>query len=201
MVPPLELSHRRRILSTFLAYRRHGLYYGNMPKLIVFLGNPGIQYRRTRHNVGWLLCERLMQRPGFDGNWQTKFHGLFLKKGNTVLLKPQTFMNESGVSVQEASRFFGVKPEDVLVAHDDIELGFGTVRRQLGGGMAGHNGLRSVRQHLGTDMFGRLRIGVGRPPSNIQVADYVLGRFSELEEKQLESILDNAVETALQYMD
>ena len=172
-----------------------------MPKLIVFLGNPGIQYRQTRHNVGWLLCARLTERPGFDGSWQTKFHGLFLKKGNTVLLKPQTFMNESGISVQEASRFFGIKPEDILVVHDDIELDFGTVRTQLGGGMAGHNGLRSVKQHLGTDRFGRLRIGVGRPPAKIQVADYVLGRFSELEEKQLDSVLDNAVETAVQYMD
>lgn len=169
-----------------------------MPKLIVFLGNPGIQYRQTRHNTGWLVCDRMTQRPEFGGNWQEKFHGRFLKSGNVVLLRPMTYMNESGLPVREASAFFGVKPEDVIVVHDDIELDFGKVVYRLGGGMGGHNGLRSVRQHLGTDRFGRLRIGVGRPPAVMQVADFVLGRFTELEEKQLESILDNAVETAVQ---
>ena len=91
-------------------------------------------------------------------------------------------------------------PADVLVVHDDIELEFGAVRIQLGGGMGGHNGLRSVKQHLGTDQFRRLRIGVGRPPARIQVADFVLGRFTEIEEKQLQGILDNAAETAIQYI-
>ena len=171
-----------------------------MPKLIVFLGNPGIQYRQTRHNAGWILCDRVTERLGLEGRWQTKFHGQFIKSGNSVLLKPQTFMNESGISVQEASRFFNVAPGDVLVVHDDIELEFGAVRIQLGWGMGGHNGLRSVKQHLGTDQFRRLRIGVGRPPARIQVADYVLGRFTEIEEKQLQGILDNAAETAIQYM-
>ncbi|MBO4716923.1 MAG: aminoacyl-tRNA hydrolase [Spirochaetales bacterium] len=171
-----------------------------MPKLIVFLGNPGIQYRQTRHNAGWILCDRVTERLGLDGKWQTKFHGLFIKNGNSVLLKPQTFMNESGFSIQEASRFFNIKPQEILVVHDDIELEFGEVRMQLGGGMGGHNGLRSVRQHLGTDQFRRLRIGVGRPPARIQVADYVLGRFTEIEEKQLQDILENASETALEYI-
>ena len=187
-------------MSTFLAYFPRALYYGDMPKLIVFLGNPGIQYRNTRHNAGWLVCDHMSRIPGFGGNWQEKFHGRFLKSGNAVLLKPMTYMNESGLPVREASAFFGIKPEDILVVHDDIELEFGQVRYRLGGGMGGHNGLRSVRQHLGTERFGRLRIGVGRPPAVMQVADYVLGRFSELEEKQLESILDNAAGTAVQYI-
>lgn len=171
-----------------------------MTKLVVFLGNPGIQYRQSRHNTGWMVCDRMVSALSLSSAWQTKFHGLFLKSMSYVLLKPQTFMNESGVSVQEASRFFGIAPSDILVVHDDIELPFGEVRLQTGGGMGGHNGLKSVRQHLGTEAFGRLRIGVGRPSGGIQVADYVLARFSPLEEKQLENILDNAVESALQYL-
>ena len=171
-----------------------------MSKMIVFLGNPGIQYRQSRHNAGWLLCDRLIPELNPTSSWQTKFHAQYIKQPSYVLLKPQTFMNESGISVQEAARFFSVAPYDILVAHDDIELPFGEVRRQLGGGMGGHNGLRSVRQHLGTDAFGRLRIGVGRPAGGMQVADYVLARFSPLEEKQLENILDSAVKSALQYL-
>ena len=170
-----------------------------MAKMIVFLGNPGFQYRQTRHNCGWMVCDLLVKTvPGLD-NWQSKFHGLFIKRQDTVLLKPQTFMNESGVSVQEASKFFGIAPSDILVVHDDIELPFGEVRRQLGGGMGGHNGLRSVRQHLGTEAFCRLRIGVGRPSGGMQVADFVLARFSPLEEKQLEITLESAAQDALQY--
>lgn len=167
--------------------------------MIVFLGNPGIQYRLTRHNVGFMVCDRVLGLMGESSSWQTKFHALFIKHGPCVLLKPQTFMNESGVSVQEASKFFGIAPSDILVVHDDIELPFGEVRRQLGGGMGGHNGLRSVRQHLGTDAFCRLRIGVGRPSGGMQVADYVLARFSPLEEKQLEITLESAAQDALQY--
>ena len=167
--------------------------------MIVFLGNPGIQYRLTRHNVGFMVCDKVLKLMGESSSWQTKFHALFIKSGPCVLLKPQTFMNESGVSVQEASKFFGIAPSDILVVHDDIELPFGEVRRQLGGGMGGHNGLRSVRQHLGTDAFCRLRIGVGRPSGGMQVADYVLARFSPLEEKQLEITLESAAQDALQY--
>lgn len=167
--------------------------------MIVFLGNPGIQYRLTRHNVGFMVCDKVLDLMDESGSWQTKFHAQFIKHGPCVLLKPQTFMNESGVSVQEASKFFGIAPSDILVVHDDIELPFGEVRRQLGGGMGGHNGLRSVRQHLGTEAFCRLRIGVGRPTGGMQVADYVLTRFSPLEEKQLEITLESAAQSALQY--
>ena len=168
--------------------------------MIVFLGNPGIQYRQSRHNVGFMVCDRFLERMNLADSWQTKFHANFMKQLSYVLLKPQTFMNESGVSVQEASRFFGITPDSILVVHDDIELPFGEIRRQIGGGMGGHNGLRSVRQHLGTEAFGRLRVGVGRPAGGIQVADFVLARFSPLEEKQMENILDSAVESALQYL-
>ena len=171
-----------------------------MSKLIVFLGNPGPQCRQTRHNCGWMVCDRLAEMVPELDSWQSKFHGLFTKRRDAVLLKPQTFMNESGVSVQEACRFFGTTPADVVVVHDDIELKLGMVRQQLGGGMGGHNGLRSVRQHLGTDQFGRLRIGVGRPPSGMQVSDFVLGRFSPLEEALMKDAFEEAAEAVMEIM-
>ena len=163
-----------------------------MPKLIVFLGNPGMQYRHTRHNAGWMVCDAFSAYKGMTQSWTTKFHAQYTKQGDAVLLKPQTFMNESGLSVQEAAKFYGIDCKDVLVVHDDIELPFKSVKIQMGGGMGGHKGLRSVKTHLGTDRFCRLRIGVGRPPACIQVADFVLGRFSPLEEKELEDILKQA---------
>ena len=171
-----------------------------MLKMIVFLGNPSPSYRRTRHNAGQMVCTCIEDKGLFPGNWQTKFHAVFCKTSRAVLLKPQVFMNESGISVREASDFFGIAPADILVVHDDIELPFGEVRVRTGGGMGGHNGLRSVKQHLGTEDFGRLRIGVGRPPSGIQVADFVLARFTEIEEKQLPEILEKAVSAALEYI-
>ena len=171
-----------------------------MPKLIVFLGNPGPQYQKTRHNAGFMVCSKLIEQENITNSWQTKFHALYTKVGNVILLKPQTFMNLSGNSVQEAAKFYNIKEKDILVVHDDIESAFGKVVLQQGGGLAGHNGLRSIKQSLGTDGFYRLKIGVGRPSANIQVADYVLGRFSELEEAMLTSILESAVKTVLEYI-
>ena len=148
-----------------------------------------------------MVCDRLVEMVPEMDSWQSKFHGLFTKRRDAVLLKPQTYMNESGVSVQEACRFFGTAPADVLVVHDDIELKLGTVRRQIGGGMGGHNGLRSVRLHLGTESFGRLRLGVGRPPSGMQVSDFVLGRFSPLEETLMSTSFDEAARIVLEAME
>ena len=171
-----------------------------MLKLIVFLGNYSPAYRKTRHNTGMMLCDRIKDSGLFPGNWQTKFHSQFCRNPQAVLLFPQTFMNESGIPVREASAFFGIRPQDILVVHDDIELPFGTVRIQTGGGMGGHNGLRSVRQHLGTDGFSRIRIGVGRPPSGVQVADFVLSRFSPLEEGLLEKPIEDAAKMVMDIM-
>ena len=171
-----------------------------MPKMIVFLGNPGVQYRQTRHNAGWMVCDAFTAKNGTSQNWLTKFHSLYLKEGNLILLKPQTFMNESGIAVQEASKFYGIDCTSILVVHDDIELPFGAVKMQQGGGLGGHNGLRSIKTHLGTDSFCRLRIGVGRPSAPIQVADFVLGRFSPLEENSISQALDKAVECANQFV-
>ena len=167
--------------------------------MIVFLGNPGVQYKHTRHNAGWMVCDALTAKNGIGQTWTTKFHSLYLKEGNLILLKPQTFMNESGIAVQEAAKFYGISPDSILIVHDDIELPFGTVKMQLGGGLGGHNGLKSIKTHLGTECFCRLRIGVGRPPAPISVADFVLGRFSPQEEASLSKVLEQAVDSANQF--
>lgn len=169
-------------------------YSLDMPKLIVFLGNPGKQYSHTRHNVGWIMCDSFIANKGFSQTWTNKFHAQYIKKGDIILLKPQTFMNESGFSVQEVANFYDISCKNILVVHDDIELPFGSIKMQQGGGMGGHNGLRSVKNHLGSDSFCRLRIGVGRPPSFMQVADFVLRRFSPQEEGELEEIQKQAVQ-------
>ena len=153
--------------------------------LVVGLGNPGREHERDRHNVGWMVVDELAQR--LDGRWRAKFSGQLaevrLDGLRLALLKPETFMNDSGRSVAAASRFFKVEPESMLVVHDDVDLEAGRLQARAGGGLAGHNGLRSLAQSLGTQEFLRLRIGVGRPGRGDprSVADYVLSPF-ELEE-------------------
>ena len=149
--------------------------------LVVGLGNPGREYERTRHNVGWLVVDELGRR--LDGRWREKFSGRLaevrLDALRLALLKPETFMNDSGRSVAAAARFFKVEPESLLVVHDDVDLEAGRLQARAGGGLAGHNGLRSLAQALGTQDFVRLRIGVGRPGRGDprSVADYVLSPF------------------------
>lgn len=167
-----------------------------MTKLVALLGNPGAQYNNTRHNAGFMFADSL----ALSGTWQTKFNGKYFKDGDTVYLKPETFMNESGNSVQKAASFFQVESRNILVVHDDIEQEFGKVKLQRGGGMAGHNGLRSIKQHLSTDDFCRLRIGVGRPQHG-DVATFVLGKFSELESKILEDTFAQAKTLLTQWIE
>jgi PTH1 family peptidyl-tRNA hydrolase len=139
---------------------------GNPPttalRLVVGLGNPGRQYERTRHNVGFMVADQLAGSSG----WKEKFHGRLLKVGSITVLKPDTFMNRSGRSVQAAAAFFGLSGDEICVVHDDLETPFGTVQLTWGGGHRGQNGVRSVMQSLGSGDFWRLRVGVGRPPAN-----------------------------------
>ena len=154
--------------------------------LVVGLGNPGRQYERTRHNAGWLAVDELARR--LEGRWRSKFSGQLaevrLDGLRLGLLKPETFMNDSGRSVAAAARFFKVEPQSLLVAHDDVDLEPGRLQARAGGGLAGHNGLRSLAQALGTQDFLRLRIGVGRPGRGDprSVADYVLAPFEAQED-------------------
>jgi PTH1 family peptidyl-tRNA hydrolase len=160
---------------------RRGEAASTLDLLVAGLGNPGREYEQTRHNVGWLVADELARRHG--GSFRSKFSGrvaeVRLGDLRLALLKPETYMNESGRSVGAAARFFKVPPEQTLLVHDDVDLEEGRLQARLGGGLAGHNGLRSIAQHLGTNDFLRLRIGVGRPERGDPrpVADYVLSPF------------------------
>ncbi|MDA3949842.1 MAG: aminoacyl-tRNA hydrolase [Spirochaeta sp.] len=161
-------------------------------ELIAFLGNPGTQYRRTRHNVGWMVIPELTAVP--ETAWKEKFHGRFVKDGNCVLLAPETYMNNSGRSVQAAAAFFGVSPAGILVVHDDMETPFRTVSLTRGGGHRGNNGVRSIAQALGSPDFWRLRLGVGRPPGGRRPGDWILERFTPDEEARLPELIAAAAE-------
>lgn len=168
-------------------------------KLFVGLGNPGERYARHRHNVGFMAVERIAQRHGF-GPWRQRFQGRLAEgvlAGERVwLLEPQTFMNESGRSIAEAARFMKLPPADIVILHDEIDLAAGKVRVKLGGGVAGHNGLRSADSCLGTREFTRVRIGVGHPGHKDRVIGHVLSDFHKVELQWLEPLLDAVADAA-----
>jgi len=177
--------------------RRHGT---SLDLLVVGLGNPGREYARNRHNVGWMVVEEVARRHG--GSWRAKFNGqlseIRIDGHKVALLKPETFMNDSGRPVQAALKFFKLEPDAVLVVHDEGDLDQGRLQARLGGGLAGHNGLRSIAQHLGTPDFMRLRVGVGRPERGDPrtLADFVLADFRpEDDAEALVRAAADAVET------
>jgi PTH1 family peptidyl-tRNA hydrolase len=156
--------------------------------LVVGLGNPGREHANTRHNVGWMVVDELARRHG--GSFRSKFSGQLaetrIDDARVALLKPETYMNVSGRSVQPAARFFKVEPDALLVVHDEGDFDLGRLQARLGGGLAGHNGLRSIAQQLGTQDFLRLRIGVGRPERGDPrpLADYVLSDFEPYDDAE-----------------
>ena len=164
---------------------------------IAGLGNPGAQYSETRHNAGFWFVDALAD--AYQGRFvmDKKFHGEVARisvRGHDIwLLKPETFMNRSGISVQSLLSFYKIKPENLLVAHDEIDLDVGAARLKSGGGHGGHNGLRDITNHLG-NAFQRLRLGVGHPGNKDQVADYVLHRAAQDERK----LIDDAIAAAVQ---
>ena len=170
-----------------------------MIKLVTFLGNHGVQYEQTRHNIGWKIASESSFLYGLD--WQQKFKGVYtwkmINRDKVFFLKPQTYMNNSGESVQALLRFFKIDPQDLLVVHDDIELDFGQIGFKKGGGLAGHNGLRSIASTLGRQDFYRFRLGVSRPTLG-DISSYVLGKFSPDEREALPLYLQKA-STALEY--
>ena len=167
---------------------RRGDRASSLDLLVVGLGNPGREYARNRHNVGQLVVDELARRH--SGSWKGKFSGQLsdvrIDGHKIALLKPETYMNESGRSVQAAVQFFKLEPDAVLVVHDESDLETGRLQARRGGGLAGHNGLRSVAQHLGTPDFLRLRVGVGRPGRGDRraLADYVLADFEPHEDAE-----------------
>ncbi len=160
---------------------RRGEPASTLDLLVVGLGNPGREHARDRHNVGWLIVDELARRHG--GSFRAKFSGrlaeIRVDEAKLALLKPETYMNLSGQSVGAAARFFKVELERILAVHDEVDLEPARLQARLGGGLAGHNGLRSLRQTLGSAEFLRLRVGVGRPGRGDRrpVADYVLSPF------------------------
>jgi len=179
---------------------RRGEHASTLDLLVAGLGNPGREYAATRHNAGWLVLDELARRR--DGSWRSKFSGQLsetrLDDARLALVKPETYMNESGKSIAAAARFFKTPVDAVLIVHDDVDLDEGRLQARLGGGLAGHNGLRSIAQALGSQEFLRLRIGVGRPGRGDRrsVADYVLARFEpETDVDALVARSADAVET------
>ncbi len=179
-----------------MRFFRRGAGASTLDLLVAGLGNPGREYERTRHNLGWLVLDELARRHG--GSWRSKFSGSFadvrLGELRLGLLKPETFMNESGRAVGEAARFYKVEPERLLAVHDDVDLEPGRLQARAGGGLAGHNGLRSLAQHLGSQEFERLRIGVGRPGRGDprSVSDWVLSGFAP--EDDVEALIAKAAD-------
>jgi PTH1 family peptidyl-tRNA hydrolase len=167
---------------------RRGERASSLDLLVVGLGNPGREYAGHRHNVGWMVVDELARRHGVT--WKGKFNGrlaeLRLDGHRVALLKPETFMNDSGRSVAAAASFYKLEPDAILVVHDEIDLESGRLQARRGGGLAGHNGLRSVAAHLKTPEFLRLRVGVGRPGRGDRrtPADYVLSNFQPGDDRE-----------------
>ncbi|MHB8059222.1 MAG: aminoacyl-tRNA hydrolase [Gaiellaceae bacterium] len=182
-----------------MGWLRRGKSVSTLDLLVAGLGNPGREYVRNRHNVGFVVVEELARRH--DARFRAKFHGrlaeLRLDGRRLALLEPETFMNESGRSLAAAARYFKLEPERLLVVHDDVDLEPGRLQLRLGGGLAGHNGLRSIAAALASKEFLRLRVGVGRPGRGDRrsVADFVLSNFdSDTDVAEIVSRAADAVE-------
>lgn len=166
-------------------------------RLIVGLGNPGIKYAKTRHNVGAWLVSELAAKQGLNLREESKFSGQVAGLTTTGaepcwLLIPSTFMNESGRSVQALAHFYKISPEEILVAHDELDFPAGIIRLKAGGGHGGHNGLRDIIQRLGSPQFYRIRIGIGHPGNRDQVTPYVLGEPSLHDKAQITQAIEDS---------
>ena len=166
-------------------------------KIIVGLGNPGIQYRMTRHNIGFQVVDRLARIshiPFRIKRFKSLFGTGWIDSQKVALAKPVTFMNRSGEAVKKAVDFFYLRMEDLVVVHDDLDLPFGKLRFKQRGGDGGQQGVRSIIESMGGSNFLRLKVGIGRPPPGMDPAEYVLGTFDEAEQFQLDQILSRAAE-------
>ncbi|WP_077329951.1 aminoacyl-tRNA hydrolase [Virgibacillus siamensis] len=173
-------------------------------KCIVGLGNPGFKFKKTRHNIGFMVIDELVERH----NWKLKkdkFNGKSIVEHvqgeKVVLLKPQTFMNLSGQSIRPLMDFYQLEAADILVIYDDMDLPTGKIRLRQKGGHGGHNGVRSAIEHIGSKEFKRLRIGIGRPETRIPVIDYVLGSFPKAQQKDASESIQTAADACEAWME
>jgi len=165
-------------------------------KIVVGLGNPGDRYRDTRHNVGFQVVDELARRWRSE-TWRRRYEAEVAEHradGPVLLVKPQTFMNLSGVSVREAAKFYKAQPAEIIVIHDDLDLPPGRMRIRERGGAGGHRGIESIIAQLGTAEFVRIKFGIGRPPAGWEPADYVLGRFSQEEQPLIKEMIITAAD-------
>ncbi|WP_156644956.1 aminoacyl-tRNA hydrolase [Lentibacillus sp. JNUCC-1] len=173
-------------------------------KCIVGLGNPGRKYKKTRHNIGFMAVDELLKRYGWKLN-QGKFEGKYTVEhvsGQKILLvQPQTFMNLSGKSVGPLADYYGIEPKDIVAVYDDLDLPAGKIRLRQQGGHGGHNGIRSLIDHLGTKSFNRIRIGIGRPEDRTPVVDYVLNPFAKHEKESVEASIHKAADAIESWME
>ncbi len=164
-------------------------------RLIVGLGNPGADYAETRHNAGFWFCERLARELGVSLSRESRFHGLAgqSRADQLWLLLPQTFMNRSGQAVRALTQFYRIQPAEMLVVHDELDVLPGQLRLKFGGGLGGHNGLKDITAHLGTQDYWRLRVGIGHPGDRNEVVNYVLKPPRKEEQNQIDEALDKAL--------
>lgn len=170
------------------------------PRLIIGLGNPGAEYAKTRHNAGFWFCERLANDLGISLSKETRFHGIAgsVRAGKNTphglwLLLPQTFMNRSGQAVRALAQFYRIEPGEMLVVHDELDLPPGQLRLKFGGGLGGHNGLKDITAHLGTQDYWRLRVGIGHPGERNEVVNYVLKPARKEEQAEIDAALDRVL--------
>jgi peptidyl-tRNA hydrolase, PTH1 family len=170
-------------------------------KLIVGLGNPGKQYEKTRHNIGFHVIDKLSEELDIKLD-QAKFKGIFgmgMIDGEKVfLLKPLTYMNLSGESIRAIMDYYQINNEDLIVIYDDLDLPVGKIRLRQKGSAGGHNGIKSTIAHIGTQDFNRIRVGIDRPKNGMSVVDYVLGRFTKSEEEMMTGVIDKCAEACKQ---
>jgi peptidyl-tRNA hydrolase, PTH1 family len=160
-------------------------------KLVIGLGNPGVKYEQTRHNIGFEVIDRMAVATRAQFANHLKWQAHIAKHPLALFMKPQTFMNESGRAAGAALRFYKWKPEEVLVIYDDVSLALGVLRFRMNGSAGGHNGIKSIIQHFGSDTFPRLKLGIGSPRSG-EMVEHVLGKFSQDEKPEVQNALDNA---------
>lgn len=172
-------------------------------RIIVGLGNPGTKYEQTRHNAGFMVIDELLNRYNWELN-KTKFNGKYavelLEGEKVILLKPQTYMNLSGESLRPLMDYYHIAKEDIVVIFDDLDLPAGKIRLRQKGGHGGHNGMRSIIDHLGTKDFNRIRVGIGRPDHPMPVIDYVLGKFSKEEQDKVQASIEHAADACEEWL-